>query len=120
MRSEEIQQSLDKLASLSAEIEGVALVDDNGFIIASHLPEALDEDRVAALTAAFQGIASRCSEELGKGKPAQFFLQTDSGYMVVMGVGENACLAVVSSRYAKPGMLLLDLKNTTEEIGKLL
>ena len=120
MRSEEIQQSLEKLASASSEIEGVALVDQNGFIIASHLPETLDEERVAALSAAFQGLAARCAEELDKGRTVQFFLQTEKGYIVMKDVGGDACLAALSTPHGKPGMLLLDLKKASEEIRGLL
>ena len=57
MRSQEIQQALEKLKASSADIEAAALVSQEGFIIASVLSENLDEERVAALTAAFQGLA---------------------------------------------------------------
>ena len=120
MRTEQIQQTLDKLADSSPEVEGAALVDREGFIVASRLPENLEEDRVAALMAAFQGLAQRYAEETGKGRPVQFFLQTESGYVVVADAGEDACLALLSNRYAKPGMLLLDLRRTSAEIRKLL
>jgi predicted regulator of Ras-like GTPase activity (Roadblock/LC7/MglB family) len=120
MRSQEIQQTLEKLKASSADIEAAALVSQEGFIIASVLSENLDEERVAALTAAFQGLAERCGEELGKGKPRQFFLQADLGYIVVMEVTQDACLTVLSSRFGKPGMLLLDMRRGAEQVRALL
>ena len=120
MRSQEIQQALEKLKAKSSDIEAAALVSQEGFIIASVLSENLDEERVAALTAAFQGLADRSAEELGKGKPRQFFLQADLGYIVVMEVSQDACLTVLSSRFGKPGMLLLDMRRGAEQLRALL
>lgn len=120
MQTQEIQQSLEKLKDTSSDIEAAALVSQEGFIIASVLSENLDEERVAALSAAFQGLAERCAEELGKGKPRQFFLQADLGYIVVMEVTQDACLTVLSSRFGKPGMLLLDMKRGAQQLRSLL
>ena len=47
MRSQEIQQALEKLKASSADIEATALVSQEGFIIASVLSENLHEERVA-------------------------------------------------------------------------
>jgi len=120
MRTEQIQQTLEKLTASSPEIEGAALVDREGFILASRLPENLDEDRVAALMAAFQDLALRSSGELNKGRPTHFFLQAEQGYILLTAAGDDACLALFSSRLAKPGMLLLDLRNAAGEIRNLL
>lgn len=120
MRSQEIQQALEQLKSTSTDIEAAALVSQEGFIIASVLSENLDEERVAALTAAFHGLAERSAEELGKGKPRQFFMQADLGYIVVMEVTKEAYLTVLSSRFGKPGMLLLDMRKGAEQVRALL
>ena len=45
MRSQELQQALEKLKATSADIEAAALVSQEGFIIASVLSENLDEER---------------------------------------------------------------------------
>ena len=120
VKSEEIQNSLERLKKASPEIEGIALVSQDGFIVASILPEPQEEERVAALSAAFLGLAERCAEELGKGLPRQLFLQTEAGYIILKTVGRDTCLSVLSSRFGKPGMLLLDVKRTAEELLPLL
>ena len=51
-------------AATDEDIEAAALVSQEGFIIASVLSDNLEEERVAALTAAFQGLAAA-----GKGDP---------------------------------------------------
>ena len=123
MKSQEIQNSLERLKKASPEIEGIALVSQDGFIVASVLPEIQEEEgeeRIAALSAAFLGLAERCAEELGKGHPRQMFLQTEAGYIILKTVGQDTCLSVMSSRFGKPGMLLLDVKRAAEEILPLL
>lgn len=120
MRSQEIQQALEKLKATSNDIEAAALVSQEGFIIASVLSENLGEESVAALTASFQGLAERSAEELGKGRPRQFFLQADLGYIVVMEVTKDAFLTVLSNRFGKPGMLLLDMRRGAEQVRSLL
>jgi len=116
MRIREIQNRLETLHASSTDIEGVALVNQDGFIIACVLPEPLDEERVASITAAFQGMADRCSRELEKGSSLQTLLKTEGGYVVITRVGPEAYLSLVSGPQGKPGMLLLDARQTAEEI----
>ena len=108
MQIREIQDRLEKLHASSADIEGVALVNQDGFIIACVLPDPLDEERVASVTAAFQGMAERCSQEMEKGHSLQTLLKTDGGYVVITRAGPDAYLSLVSGPHAKPGMLLLE------------
>jgi len=120
MKMEEIQKRLEQLNASSPDLEGLALVNQEGFIIACVLPEDLDEERVASVTAALQGMADRCSCELKKGQAVQTLLKTERGCVVVTSVGPDACLAVIGGPQAKPGMLLIDSRKTAEEILYLL
>ena len=120
MRTRDIQDRLESLKASSIDIEGVALINQDGFIIACVLPESLDEERLASVTAAFQGLADRCSRELGKGLPLQTLLRTEGGPLVITRVGPDAFLVLVSAPDAKPGMLLLDARKTVEEVLTLL
>lgn len=116
MRIRDIQDRLERLHASSADIEGVALVNPDGFIIACVLGAPLDEERVASTTAAFQAMADRCSGELGKGRPLQTLLKSEGGLVVVTRVGEQAYLSLVSSPQGKAGMLLLEARQAAEEI----
>ncbi len=120
MHAEEIQGTLEKLKNSSQVIEATALVSSEGFIMASILPDSLGEERLAGLSAAFMGLAERCTDEMGKGSPQQLFILTDNGYIAMMGVGNGTYLSVLASRQGKPGMILFDMKKTSEEIRKLL
>jgi len=120
MRLQEIQERLDRLHASSPDIEGLALVNQEGFIIACVLPDGLDEESVASLTAAFQGMADRCADELDKGRAVQTLLKTDRGSVVLTSAGPDACLSVIAGPQVKPGMILLDARQTAEELLELL
>jgi predicted regulator of Ras-like GTPase activity (Roadblock/LC7/MglB family) len=120
MNAEKIQQSLEKLKNLSTMIEGVALVSMEGFIMASVLPDAVGEERIAGLSASFMALAGRCTSELGKGEPLQLFIQAQSGIVAMLGIGDGTCLCAVASKEGKPGMVLFDMKRAAEEIRPLL
>ena len=120
MHAEKIQRSLENLKNASHVIEATALVSSEGFILASVMPDPLGEERIAWLSAAFMGLAERCSGEMGKGRPEQLFIQAEHGYIVMMGIGNGTCLSVMASHDAKPGMILFDMKKTAEEIKLLL
>ena len=120
MRSEEIQKSLDKLKKSSQEIEAVALVSQEGFIVSAILPDSTDEERLSALSIAFQSLSERYAAEMGKGQPRRFFIETDQGYIVVMDVGLDTYLTVMSNRFGRPGLLFLDMKRAAEELREKL
>ncbi len=120
MNAEKIQQSLEALKHRSSTIEGVALVSSEGFIMASVLPDAVGEERVAGLSASFLGLAERCTAELGKGKSVQLFIQADNGFIVMLNMGNGTNLCALASKEGKPGMILFDMKKTAEEIRPLL
>jgi len=120
MRIQAIQDRLENLHDSSSDIQGVALVNQDGFIIACVLPESLEEERLASVTAAFQGLAERCAQELGKGLSLQTLLRTEGGYVVITRSGPDAFLVLISGPQAKPGILLLDARQTVEELLPLL
>ena len=58
---EEINQILSDLNGRSADIEASALVSTDGLTIASALSQNIDEDRVAAMSAAMLSLGDRTS-----------------------------------------------------------
>ena len=120
MRAEEIQRRLERLRNVSQDIEAAALISSEGFIMASVLPESLEEEQIAALSAGFMGMAERCSGEMGKGSPRQLFINTQDGLILMMGIGQDAYLTVLASGNGKPGLILYDMKRAAEDIKGLL
>ena len=60
MRTDMFQQVLEELKGSSADVEASALISTDGLMIASSLPNGMDEDRVGAMSAALLSLGSSC------------------------------------------------------------
>ena len=101
-------------------VEGAALISPDGLPLATNLPESMDEERVAAISAAMLSLAERISNELERGDVERVFVEGDLGYGTLTNCGEDAVLLVLASKAAKPGMLLLAIKKTIAGLKQIL
>jgi uncharacterized protein len=117
---DKIIEVLKDLETATSDIEASAVVSDDGFIIASVLPQDIDEDRVGAMSATMLSLGERASKELNRGDLEQTFVKGKDGYIIMSFVGTSAVLTVITSKDAKLGLVFLEMKRTTEELLKLL
>lgn len=118
-----IQKIVEVLKDLEAgtpDIEASAVVSDDGFIIASVLPQDIDEDRVGAMSATMLALGERAASELERGELEQTFVKGKDGYVIMSFVGESAVLTTIASKDAKLGLVFLEMKRATSELLKLL
>jgi predicted regulator of Ras-like GTPase activity (Roadblock/LC7/MglB family) len=111
---------LKDLESTTPDIEASAVVSVDGLMIASALPRDVEEDRVAAMSAAMLSLGERTAVELARGNLSEVYVKGQNGYVVLMASGENAVLTALARENAKLGLVFLDMKRTAEEVGKLL
>jgi predicted regulator of Ras-like GTPase activity (Roadblock/LC7/MglB family) len=88
--------------------------------MASALPAQVEEDRVAAMSAAMLSLGERIANELGRGNLDQVYIKGENGYVVLMSVGNDAVLTVLARQQAKLGLLFLDMRRATEDLAALL
>ncbi|NWJ44724.1 MAG: roadblock/LC7 domain-containing protein [Chloroflexi bacterium] len=119
-RREELVGHLRKLQAAAPEIEASAVVSLDGLIIASNLPDAVEPDRVSAMSAALLALSMRISGELNRGLLEQVFIRGLDGDILLMAVGEDAVLTVISKREAKLGMVQYYMKRAARDIAKVL
>lgn len=119
-RNELMVQRLRSMQSASADIEASAIVSVDGLIMASSLPNNIEEDRVSAMSAAMLSLGERIASELGRGGLEQVFIKGDHGLIVLTSVGVEAVLAVLARHEARLGLVLHEIKRTSEDIIKLL
>lgn len=117
-RTERYDQILSSLRN-TPDVEATALVSPDGLIMASVLPQNLEEDRVGAMSAAMLGLGQRIAMELNRGNLDQVYVKGEKGYILITSVGEEAVLLVITNQNAKLGMVFLDMKRTTEELLKV-
>ena len=67
-------ERLRDLQASSPDIEASAVVSVDGLIIASALPQGVEEDRVSAMSAAMLSLGERIANELGRGSLVQVYI----------------------------------------------
>lgn len=119
-RTELLKELLKEFKSSSADVQASAVVSTDGLIIASELPQDVEEDRVAAMSAAMLSLGERTSKELMKGSLEQVFVKGQDGYILLMGAGEDAVLTALAKKDAKLGLVFLDMKRAADKISAVI
>ena len=118
-RTETMTKMLKELEAGTPDIEASAIVSVDGLIMASALPQDVEEDRVAAMSAAMLSLGERTAQELNRGSLDQVFIRGKEGYVLLMNAGEDAVLTTLVRKDAKLGLIFLDMKRTVEELTKI-
>jgi predicted regulator of Ras-like GTPase activity (Roadblock/LC7/MglB family) len=118
-RTERMVNRLRDLQAGTPDIEGSAIVSVDGLMMASALSTDVEEDRVAAMSAAMQSLGERIASELTRGSIEEVYVRGDKGYVFLRAVGEEAVLTVLARRDAKLGLIFLDMKRAAEDLTNL-
>ncbi len=118
-RVEKIQEILRNLRSVSPDIIGSAMVSTDGFVIASLLPNEIDEELVSGMAAALLGVGERIAHELMGGQMEQTYVRGKQGYVILNAVGSEALLIVLTTPDAKLGLVFLDIRRRVAELVKI-
>ena len=115
-RGEQLTKILKDLEISTPEIEGSAVISTDGLVMASAFHADIEEDRVAAMSAAMLSLGERTAGELGRGKLDQVYIKGEGGYVFLMSAGVDAVLTALAREDAKLGIIFLEMKRTAEEI----
>jgi predicted regulator of Ras-like GTPase activity (Roadblock/LC7/MglB family) len=107
---------LQNLVTSTSDVQGAALVSPDGLALASSLPSGMDEERVAAMSAAMLSLGERIRSELARGIIDRLYVEGDKGYGILTSCGEEAVLLVLASKAAKQGLLMLEIKRVTGDL----
>src|SRR5574341_1719710 len=88
-RAEQMVERLRSLQASAPDIEASAIVSVDGLIMASSLPQGVEEDRVSAMSAAMLSLGERISGELGRAGLEQVYIKGDAGAIVLTSVGSE-------------------------------
>ena len=119
-RTDELNTALSDLQSSSADIEACAVVSEDGLIIASSLPQGLEETRIAAMSAVMLSMGTRTAMELQRGTLQQIFVKGENGYIIIMNAGDHSVLLAMARKEAKLGLIFLDLARAAEKVKIIL
>jgi predicted regulator of Ras-like GTPase activity (Roadblock/LC7/MglB family) len=112
-----LARALDRLLAASPEVEAAAVVSGDGLPMASALPSHVEEERLAAMSAALLTLGDRAAAGLGKGVLQQVFIEGSDGHVILMSAGSDAVLVTIVERGAKIGLVLFEVRRTASEVG---
>lgn len=119
-RSEKLNETLGHLQSSSGDIEACAVVSEDGLIIASSLPQSVEETHIAAMSAAMLSMGTRTAMELKRGELKRLFVEGENGYIILMHAGPHAVLMAITRKESKLGLIFLDLSRAAEKVREIL
>ncbi len=115
-RIEEMNKALADLQASSSDVEAAAVVSVDGLIIASALPQGLEEERIAAMSAALLSMGERIVGELNRGDLEQLYVKGKDGYFLSKHAGPHAVLIALARTDAKLGLIFFDLNRAADAI----
>ncbi len=119
-RVDDLNRILRTLQSGTPEVEAAAIISEDGLVIASALPQHIEEVRVAGMSATLLSLGTRAATELGRGSLEQVLIRGPKGYVVMVGAAPGTLLLVLTMAEAKLGLVFLDMKRAAAEIAKIL
>jgi predicted regulator of Ras-like GTPase activity (Roadblock/LC7/MglB family) len=119
-RSSQLDRALADLLAQASEIEAAAVVSFDGLPMASALPATMDEDRVAAMSAALLSLGERAAEGLGRGGLNQVYIEGDNGTVFLVSADDEGVLVAVAAKGAKVGMMLYEVRRAAEAVAAVL
>lgn len=119
-RVDNLNKVLKRLQSGSPDVEASALISDDGLIIASVLPQDIDETRVAGMSATILSLGLRAAAELGRGNVEEVIVRGDQGYAVMLSAGRGVLLLTLANENAKLGLIFFDMREAATEVRQIL
>jgi len=119
-RSGRLDRILTELVGQVPEIEAASVVSFDGLAMASALPQAMDEDRVAAMSAALLSLGERAAEGLGRGLLSQVYVEGEDGTVFLISADDEAVLVAVAAKGAKTGLMLFEVRRAAAAVGAAL
>jgi len=119
-RAERLNSIVKQLQAESPDIEAAALISEDSLIIASALPQDVDELRVAGMCATLLNLGSRAARELDRGNLEQVLIRGKAGYVVMMTATEGTMLITMTTSNAKLGLVFLDMSHAIGDLHKVL
>ena len=119
-RAVRLDRAIRDLLTQTSEIEAAAVVSFDGLPMAAALPAGMDEDRVAAMSAALLSLGERATVGLGRGELNQVFIEGEEGTVFLVSADNEAVLVAVAAKGAKAGMMLYEVKRAAAKVAAVL
>ncbi len=115
----ELQRTIHDLMQLE-DVAGVAIVRNDGLIIAHQLPDGTDPKKIAAMSAAIVGTGQLAAEALEQGQFLRSVIVADMGKVLATEAGNEAILMALVLRESNVGFILMALEKAGERLRSAL
>src|SRR3954463_10638550 len=119
-RANRLDRALADLLAQAPEVEAAAVVSFDGLPMASALPATMDEDRVAAMSAALLSLGERAAENFGRGSLSQVYVEGEHGTVFLVSADDEAVLVAVGAQGAKVGLLMFEVRRSAVTVADAL
>jgi predicted regulator of Ras-like GTPase activity (Roadblock/LC7/MglB family) len=119
-RAARLDRALAELLGQAPELEAAAIVSFDGLAMASALPAGMDEDRVAAMSAALLSLGEKAAHGLGRGDLSQVYVEGETGTVFLISCDDEAVLVAVAAAGAKAGLMLFEVRRAAAAIAEVL
>lgn len=111
---------LENLIDSIPEVKAAALVSTEGEVLASAMPQDVEETTIAVMIAALLSLAESAINLIKHGEFEQLFIRGNDGYLLVLPAGPNGVLSVSTTKDVRLGLIYLDCMKVSEQIAKLI
>jgi len=119
-RYDSLNKILKQLQTETPGVEASALISEDGLMIASALPQDLDDMRVAGMTATLLNLGTRAATELRRGDVREVIVRGEAGYAVTISAGRGAVLLVLAGDTTPLGLIFFDMREAVKSIKTVL
>jgi predicted regulator of Ras-like GTPase activity (Roadblock/LC7/MglB family) len=119
-RSARLDRVLSDLLGRAPELQAASVVSFDGLPMASSLPAGMDEDRVAAMSAALLSLGERAAEHFGRGTLSQVYVEGEHGTVFLVSADDEAVLVAVGAKGAKVGLLMFEVRHSAAAVAQAL
>jgi predicted regulator of Ras-like GTPase activity (Roadblock/LC7/MglB family) len=119
-KGEALKRVLKNLVEGNPDIKEALLVSPDGLVIASIVSPDTEADIVAAMSAAFLGLAKRAIKTLKCGEFKEVSTDGSEASLRVYSCGEKAVLSVLVRKEANLGLINLEVREAVEKIVQIL
>ncbi len=78
----------------------------------------MDEDRVAAMSAALLSLGEKAAQGLGRGDLSQVYVEGETGTVFLVSCDDEAVLVAVAAAGAKAGLMLFEVRRAAAAIAR--
>lgn len=119
-RAKALHRILDDLVSRSTEIQGAALLSEDGLLLARALPADIEEARISGVAVMLYGAAAHACRALERQALREAIVRGEDGYAVMLSGDGGTQLLCLTASDARLGLVSMDMRRSAAQIATYL